>query len=186
MKLYPLILSKAKTSGLSQEDAEDVAQEVIISWMEYEKKHGKQTSQTINQAIIDAKRKLYGRTRERGHTAKHASRFGIQANNDEENQNIIESLPDQSEGYSDVFEEYRNSIDDIKPTLSLREQQVIEMIMDDIPQRQIADVCSVNETRVKQYKDKIIKKLNSIYLFWQRKEMIEEDRTCVQIDWICI
>lgn len=55
------IVRQCKKQGLSKEDAEDIAQEVIVSWLSYANRHNQPTSQTICQAIVDAKRKLYGR-----------------------------------------------------------------------------------------------------------------------------
>ena len=40
--------------------AEDVASHVILSWIEYEKKHGTHPTQTVSQAVIDAIRTQFG------------------------------------------------------------------------------------------------------------------------------
>lgn len=42
--------------------AEDIVQEVFLSWLLYQKRNNKRSKQTIDQAVIEACRKLFGRT----------------------------------------------------------------------------------------------------------------------------
>lgn len=59
-KFHRIARTKVKKTG-SKEDAEDIAQGVILSWLEFEKKNHRQCKQTVSQAITEQVRAIQSR-----------------------------------------------------------------------------------------------------------------------------
>lgn len=58
----------------NREDAEDVAHDVIASWLTYERKHGERSHQTVDQGVMDALDKRFGRPGTKRYEFSHAER----------------------------------------------------------------------------------------------------------------
>lgn len=73
-KIHGISLARAHTLGF-HEEAEDIAQEVVLTWLEYIRENGKRPNQQIKHAVIDQVRKLFGRMNGEERGEKSLSRY---------------------------------------------------------------------------------------------------------------
>lgn len=165
--------------------AEDVAQEVIMSFIRYEEKHGTRSKQTIEQACIEGIRKCFGDTR------FNSSRFRNPRNRyeprtEEPGVDYIETLADTAPGYSGEFERAGELFDQHSFALNWREYVIANLTLNDFDQVTIAEILGVTQSRICQTVRHVKEKIEDVRLFHEREEFIEDGRTKLWIDWITL
>lgn len=122
------------------EIADDIAQDVMVAYLTYFKKHGTSSKQTIDQAVVDCYRKLVGDNRPRGVKKRQYQKPAFLPLGDEDGADYGKNPPS--------FEELRAIIDPFLSSLKPQELQAVSLILENKTRREIMEVMQVGECRV--------------------------------------
>lgn len=132
------------------EDRQEIAQQAMLNYLEYEKRHGKRSSQTIEQAVIDACRALIGRTGTRSH-AEGVNRNSYSISPIDGEKNEFELVSREDEDDSRTFEGYGISLERFVVKLSSVERCIFKLHMEEEwDEIKIAYFFGVSPSRVSQ------------------------------------
>ena len=152
--LYGRIVSAAILTGSSPEDAEDIAQEVLLVWHEYKLRHHCQTRQTVGQAVIDARRKLYGDARISTTKDRIYSRFGQQVPRYAVQEDIFEYLNLSTPAVDIADDSPDERLQSVESLFSLTSNYKLFLLLlfkcQDFTVKELSAMFAVSESRVSQ------------------------------------
>ena len=161
-ELYKKVLLAAKCSTPNKQDADDVCQEIFLMWEEYKKRNGCLPKQSIAQAIIDAKRRLWGDDRNKVAKERQAMRYGVdptpQEGYKEPTQHFVyyDKIPEKLSDYGIDKDQFIKS-------LPLNWQKVFDLyLVKEFSQDDIAKKMGVTQARIMQIYKKILKRLEKV------------------------
>lgn len=183
-EVYKRVFKRTVRYSSRLEIREELAQSVFLEWCEYENRNGKRSSQTIDQAIVDALRRINDRKGTarykfviamdaQGKSVEEMRERGIEFTSPDA---LCHGLPREDGGDLALHRE----------TLDLREQAVVNMTASGLAQDQIAEIFGVTPARISQILKSAKTNMRNSVIFRQRHEFIEEGRTLLEVRWITL
>jgi len=162
---------------------EDVVQEAIMGWIIYEKKHGRRSSQTYDQAILDACRRVFGNARRKCHAERSAINRPFHGEA-AELESLFAKLPAQSGDDGRVPAEDGRVFSVYAMKMTAREVVAVDLLSDGFNFQEVAEQMGVAPSTISHLTGRAKKYLEGLSLM-RKKDKILGTKT-LEVDWITL